>query len=479
MPEPQLHFESVLTAITGDTYNDVQYIAFMRNAISKMASFTIIKGFFPQILIGQIMNDISDHEYPSFNLQIYNVDQLKQKKLSPIYDCNLLCIQAKPVDGLLSANEQNDTYAQLILVHPIIHYLSNTNTFNTILENISAYDGIIKFEKFLKDSFGDIFNFNHIGENTLRNAFKYEQILIRTPTDLVVPNFLINNYKPYHSFNYYFFDHFQLSDESDKDIDCHWINLFDDQKFKRFDVSQYPDTREFIKKIGELPFNDQHGRLNRKEDTQVFLTYNTIFAQNKKFQASVDNKTNPGSDNVSMLENRSLNLPRNEPLSQKQISQSSLYSIFQVLDDPTTAEQRFEVSKELYQKIDQFKFFEINNSLPTFPRFGEIYNLDSDLRSSYLYTPYSIINTFQRKNIREKYLLHRAHFATIKYKNNGDSADSDTSTKISVSSSIPNRHKTPAQKADEQNGILSTETKTIDTTNPRDIPPSKKYDSES
>jgi len=223
---------------TKEYYYDILQCAFFRTPLIKQASYTILKINLPPLLIQYILNDINNNNHYNklkFNLVIYLVDREKRyKRVKKVYYKNFVVINLELLENFLPNKDRLS--CRLLLVNPVLHYMNNTNTFNKIFENITAYEAIEKYESFLKQTYGDTFYINHISPDVNKSTFKYEQMLIKIKNDMNVPTEIINTYKPFHTFNYYFFDDFYISDECDKDISCTFLNLYDRTKLRQFDI---------------------------------------------------------------------------------------------------------------------------------------------------------------------------------------------------------------------------------------------------
>lgn len=413
MSKTEVNYECILELETGETFNDINFVSFIKTPMFKISSFSLIKLYMTKIAAIQITNDIADHNYPKIKLTIWECETEGNKKITPILTITLLCVMIKKERK--SAPEDNKDFVQLILVHPILFFMSRNNIYNTILENVTGQEAIEAYETFIKGSYGDIFQFEHIGIDNI-NDFKYEQILIKSPNDLIVPTSLIQNNKPLHNHNWYFFDSFSFSGKKTNEIICFWMSLFDKNKLTQFDVTKYPDTRDFIKFVYDTPVADIDSMLNKKGETAIFINHEGIYEKNEVTSSNLISSSKKSEEKIENMEDREIKLTETNITSEKSFDQSSEHITVFVPDYIPTAKERYKICKEFFKSLDSFQFFEISQCSPSFPEFGQIYNLDVDDRSSYMFTPYSIINIFNRKNMQEPYLAHMSRFACIKYK---------------------------------------------------------------
>lgn len=418
---PQTHYEILLTDSQKKTYYDVNFCAFIRTPIIKQAGYCILRMHMPQLVIQQILNGISDNNFPLFTMKIYFNDESdnlnpegKNKQLSLLYSQKLLCINAR-TDSVLDF-KKNHAHIDMILVNPILYYMQTTNTYNNILENITAQQAINDFENFCTTNYGDIFSFNKVGLKSHQSSYVYEQILVKAVNDINVPTYLINTYKPNHTFNFYFFDNFYINGDTDNPITAHHINLADLNQFERNDIGKYMDSMNFVKKLKHHNFNDKSGNIIKSNETILFNKPTLSFTEQKNRSAKVPKMSSGQKDSIELMENRKVAVNTNESLSSIPISQSSFFTTAYTPDSENNAQERLNLALEyIREKFDCMYQYEMADGLPDFPQFGKVYNYDTDNMSEYIYTPINICNIFVRKNIKEHYLRHLTRFTMLKY----------------------------------------------------------------
>ena len=410
---------------TKEFYFDILFCAFFRTPIIKQASYAILKlNLTPQLVL-QIQNDMNNNIHTKFNLIIYLVDRNdKYKRIKQVFYKNFLALNINLKEKFL-INKDRIT-CEILLINPVLHYMSNTNTFNTILENKTGYEAMQEYETFIKKTYGNTFHINHIGPNVNRNNHKYEQLLIKINNDLNVPTQIINMFKPFHSFNYYFYDDFHISDKCDKDISCTYFNLFDKNQLEQFDVSEQGDILQNISFIKESKFNDDHFKLDKTSESINFNHQEINFKTDKKQQSSVPKQDTIKSDNVNIVYNEDSSPDRNimytnsQALNQQAkntLGQSSQSTNIYSPDTVDNSKKRYTISKDLFKTV--FKniiTMECNNSFFEWLQFGKLYNFEINDTNAFLYTPMNIINIFQRKIKKEHYLSHLMKFNCLKYK---------------------------------------------------------------
>lgn len=416
--ETQLNFE-ILIQINGISYGDITYCAFIRSPIIKQSSFCLIKLFFSQILIRQMMSDIDKNKFITCKMSIYAKDSdLNKDNLNLIFSKSFKCIMIKP-EGSIRFQEDK-MFVTFVLVHPTLLYLSNNNTFNQIFLDKTASDVLSSFEGFLTDNFGDIFNFKHIGQDVQKNEHIYEQILTRTKNDIDIPTYLINNYKINNTFSYYFFDSFHISDENEMEIVGTYINLFDHKKFKAIDVYEYFDRKLTTNKIVIQNFSDLNQNMLDKIGNRFIFNHQEIKYTHEKEPktTTLTKKNKPTSEEYIMVEDRKIKTVIETSETTTTYGGGSAVSVLYCPDSPDNGQLRFDNAIEMISdKIMGIQYYEMSNCLPDFPQFGEIYNLEEENKANFILSPISIVNVFFRKVEKEHYLYHLAKTVMLRYKN--------------------------------------------------------------
>ena len=412
----EYNYEISIT-MSGQNIQDVQYCAFIRSAILKQSSFCVVRMYCPQVLITEFNNLLSENIFPDVPIKIYSSTEKdtdrSKRKINNIYSRKLRCIYIKPLDPQA---KQTKVHAEMVLVHPTLHYLGNTNTFNDILENTTSYDALQQFEKFLTETHGDIFQFRHINNSLNTNDFIYEQLLIKACNDLNVPTYLIHTYKTHNSFTFYFFDDFYLADDAEKEIVCHYINLFDKSDFKQINIYDNADMSYFTKYLSEKPFCDRFQTLDKQGNAFIHNHQEMVTTFNKVSTSRIIHRRPADVHNISVTDDRTVNVMDNSSLSTIEKENAVTFSRTYVPDSVENAESRFDLSLQMMtKKISRICEFESLYAYPDFPQFGHIYNLNRDQRSDYVYTPINICNVFARKGANSEFLYHTSRSLMVKF----------------------------------------------------------------
>ena len=404
---------------TKDFYYDVLFCAFYRTPIIKQASYTILRINLSPKAIFKVQKDLSDNKHTKFKIIIYIVDRSdKYKRIKKIFYKNYLALNIKLKENFQPNKER--VMCELLLVNPVLFYMNNTNTYNKILLDLTAYSALKQYESFIKSTYGDTFYFNHLG-NVNNNSYKYEQILIKVTDDLNVPNQIINTFKTSDSFSYYFFDDFQLSEECDRDISCTCLNFSKKDQFAQFDITDFGDILQNVALKIQTKFNDDVFSLDKKEDSINYNHQEIIYKITKRQKSKVPEQKKITQENMKLNFGSDIDLDRKfvytkSQESIKQLSQSSQTTNMYSPDSVSNAKKRFKEGKTFLTKsINELVTMESNNSFFEWLQFGKLYNFEINKPTEFLYTPLNIIHIFQRKIMKEHYLSHLLKFNCIKY----------------------------------------------------------------
>ena len=296
--------------------------------------------------------------------------------------------------------------------------MSTANTYNTILEGKTGYDAIKEFEEFIKNTHGDIFKSKHIGTNSNINPYQYEQLLIKAKNDLNVPTYIINTFKPFNSFNFYFFDDFYIGEDSDNQIICHYINLINKNNLSEFDISRYADIIGTSNKLSIIPISDQFLNLDKENETITVLNRDVNYNTKKSFQSNIPKQSTSGKLNkTELVDDRHVQIGEYiNPIQKNSFNASSQHINIYSPDSPDYAIERFKIFKDFFiNKIDNIQIYETSNCLPDWCQFGKLYNLDIEDPTSFIYTPINIVNIFIRNNIKQHYCSHLVRYSMLKF----------------------------------------------------------------
>ncbi|MFW6281567.1 MAG: hypothetical protein ACOC1O_02075 [bacterium] len=407
----------IVLSIDGKSHQDVNYFCFFRMPVLKQASYCITKSYLPQVIIKSLMQSVNYGIFPKIGVKIYTNHQERNRQNSKlIYDQLLSCINCTTNEEI--KYDQEKAHASLLLVHPIIRFLGNTNTYNQIHRDMTAYDILKDFENYLTSNHGNIFTFNHIGDSIEKNEYVYENVLVKSKDDLNVPSYLIHNYKINNSFSFYFFDNFNIGEKFKKEINCHYINVYDKNQFSNIDVEKWVDTSHFPVFQKEIHFTDYFQQFDKKGHRPILVQQDIRYNHEKKPEEATVPKKDPSGETESVLsEDRIIKIENNGTESEKEFPTSTTFSRIYCPDNVENGNLRFEIGKDLIKnKIDSLDLYEFSECLPDFPQFGNIYNLyEGGVIDDFISTPLNIINIFKRKNMKEQFLYHFTKVLFMRY----------------------------------------------------------------
>lgn len=414
-----LKYEVVFTNPKDNTvYSDIHFIYFIRTPIIKQASFSIVQMNLPVVIISQLMQDVATNIFNVWNLTIYAIDEKEDIQVQEIYSKNITIISVIPQEPITFTHPS--AIVRILLVNPVLYSLSTSTGFNKIISNKTALDGIKEFENFLDTNYGK-FNHNKVGINEKVNNFRYEQIFIPpTINTLNVPKYIINSYKPFHSYSIYFFDDFHFDENSDKEVTCHFLNLYNlPSTFPHMFTNEYLDFSRFTRKTGKVDFSDQFRVLDKPFASVIYRLKDMVFEFQKQAQSTVTNIASGKSDIVTFID-KSMKIAERAQMQSKKIGQSVRANTIYTPDSSENANERIKTAQEMmFNKFEQICFYETERCLPDWLQFGCIYNMEGDAQddfSRFLYTPISIINIFKRISEKdtEIYCYHMSKYAMLK-----------------------------------------------------------------
>ena len=423
---PQITYEPNITIkIDGDELHSSPYINSFyvyRTPFIKAASFSVLTLPLNSDKIFKIDQALKEGKFPELTISLYTLDAFKRsnkhsfEKKEIIYSniYNVLHMKIRT-----SVTQQNPiTLVSLFLGQISVHQMSLGCSYNKILRDILAIDAIHEFEDYIQSRFGTSFNFKMVGiEDEETNQEKFEQIFIKSSSDLYIPQLLLNNYKPLTSIGYYFFDEFNITAGMvTGTLTC----LQDIEKFEEFDVNDYGfDVLQSLRAKGQVQFIDRFDTLRKSmDDSSVYMkNKHGITKINKRTSvktevAKIDNDNNK----TDLFNNRQISSFSENPNINFQNKESNQHIMIYAPDTFEAAETRYTNLKkfldETSESVYQFEAYQVHADAIQFNR---KYKLDLSDTGTY-FVPISIVNVFSRINPNETPVTHTCHFQTIKYK---------------------------------------------------------------
>jgi len=408
--------------INNEEMNDIQSFVIYRCCITKTASFAVLKLNLKLQNYLLLEDDIRNSTFPIIPLDIYEVDSKNREKTKLGERTKHFCTKHYKVIQIQNNEPLRMDAAylscNLYLTNPILHYLNTNNSFNQILQATTALDAINSFESFLSSTYGDTaFEFKHIGESYQINKYIYEQILTRNENDLIIPLTLIQNCKPFNSYSFYFFDDFRLDQDSKADITCYLINIGNKDNFERRDITddKYIDVVSQLKNISICNITDSFNELSQSNPSIVVEGRNINYASSK----AVGNVEVPSvkveTFKETIISGRTINAIYStiSTQSKKPTEKTILYAP----DNIDTAISRYKtVSTQLREEIHSINVYQAQKCGFDVFQFGIMYNVQFHNKSSFTFTPLSIINIFTRETGPAPILQHNTEVQFLNFK---------------------------------------------------------------
>lgn len=403
-------YEIIVTFGDNLVIDDIIEFKTYRIPLTFACSFHKLKTNIITPVYNTIRNQYNKNYDINLNIKIYQIDDDKSGNKP-----NTVNFLLERNFKVVSINEntsidpgKQEAQVTFSLCDPVLFNMKKTYVYNRILTNVSANEILKDYEEgYLISNRGDIFELRKTGiYSEIKNNYTYEQILVSNITDLDVPNFLINAYKPFHVPNIYFFDDFSLS--SKKLIVCNNIAYSGTDLFKKADIRKYPNNLINLKMIKNIQFSDVSSKINKLDPN---LSITNTDSGNLKAGEVPDNKyivlgASQAGNSYTNNNYPSFFKTKNNP------NKMNLYA----QDNEINSEKRFKYIKECVNELyDKIYIFEIVNSNPEFFDFGYVYNFDQQNFNSYVYTPINITHNFFRTSFKEPYLTCMTRTGCLKF----------------------------------------------------------------
>lgn len=394
-----------------------------RMPIMKAASFSLITFAMPPDFYAKIDADLQRNLFPEIRIMFNLADLTKPidnksfEKLPAGITYTGRVIHALPRTHFTS--QTKIVPVSLYVAQTVIHQMMLGNSFNKILNDITAYNALKKFEKGMQDRFGKpALDFNHLLVEKNKSKYAYENILIKSANDLTIPSVIHTTYKPINHYSYYFFDDFDSSSKSQvvgrlrdlsEPLGEPW-NIFEDED--KYDIARTLRTK------GKVHIAD------RLEGFRPDFDKASTYVRNSKSQIRVHKtqdkvpiiQTSTKAEKGYIYDVKNARETTNNIAQLKEISgDSNKHASYYTPDDLSLAKTRndnfYAFLKDLTDAVYKFEVYESHIDAIQFYR---KYTFDqTDLKSYYV--PINIINIFSRINPHETPVSHTAQFQTIKY----------------------------------------------------------------
>lgn len=410
--------------ILGETLTDISSLSCIRCPILNVASYSILNMSLRSLFFLVLQTEIEKGNFPKIELICYLLDPLQEgqnvnvgKRIETVFKKQFKVLKCTTHE--YPTNKGNKLNCTLVLVNPILLYLNNTNSYNKILLGKTGLDIIKDYEAHLKSMFGDIIEFKKVGENVEKNSHSYEQLMIRLANDLIIPSWIIQTYKPFHTPSFYFFDDFRIDKKSKKDITAYLINLGDKDKFPKQSTLDAKDIFMANKFQRNYQIGDPFHETENENPSMIIKDFDMSF----KFRKAQGNTKVPklnSQQNAFNIEDRSVSAVQTSQQTDgsfKPTEEEVLY----VPDNMDNAKKRLKnANKLLKTDISAISAYTLKDSHMDFIQFGATYVLNPHEHKEYRHTPIGIVNHFVRESGQFPFVIHNCTYQTITFKTNED-----------------------------------------------------------
>jgi len=426
--------------------SDFYYIAFIRDIIRRQSTFIEAFALISRATISLIDAEISVGNYPSYELTGYeltgdgNDNEDKKQIYKTFYSTNVIILCAESQKENISSARNVEDYAvpvKLLLVHPIAYQMSKNTGLNINYSPVVTPEPknpkLIALETIINNQFNPQYNESEIesftqsvvnkyasqpkhikqivfGDRSNLNLTNYGCIYVpATIPEINVPEYIINNYKPFNTPSYWFLDTFNFGDY-DNSADSYengkipiWailINFFNCiNTFKKEDISKNIITMVHTHLLKREDFIDSFGTFNRPNAIVNFIDGDSKYHKIKMGD-----------------------LPKRTVSDNSQVVQDSQVTSFTVFYNDTidAAKDRLVACRQLFNnQIDCIEFFESPLSTPEWLQFGKLYNMEYDDSTNentfrYVHTPITIMNIFKRRQIKDDTMENINKYAMLR-----------------------------------------------------------------
>lgn len=405
--------------------HEINNLAFIRTPLKHNASFCILN-LDLYIIQQQMINDILIAKIkPKITITITTIDLSTQVSTRRYKDNKIIF---KKTYSILKMSDlpfniiESISNVTFYCVDELLHYLSGINTFNDNLLKIKGIDALYKYENYLTTRYGDNFNYREVNiDNEHINNFVFNQILLQSKSDIIIPNELLENYNIMHSFCLYFFDDFSMSEENNKLIDVVFINLRDIENYKRINI--FDSKLKFSQIVNISSINDERNPLSHLTGQHISSNNTTGDFYQDKNTGKVDaiQVKNKSQDVKLLFDKRDINAVNSteiDYIKDKAVGNLHINSKF----DYETSTKNFNYLVDQYRnQLDKIITINSSNTIPSELQFGYSYNFEFNLGESsvssgakYSYTPISIINIFQKESVQSQYCIHNSKSQLLK-----------------------------------------------------------------
>jgi hypothetical protein len=301
-----------------------------------------------------------------------------------------------------------------------------------IKNNISSYDAIKDYEKWLTETYEDNFFYREImSEKGKNKTKKLEQILFAAKNDLEMPFYLKKTYKASFGYLVYFFDDFYLADDSSKVITVHSINLSDVDLFK-VEEDQYTQQFGSLDILKEDVFYDPWMKDRRGQDHSTARSNTTTIPAGGESRKASSSTSVPGKGETetTTIDGKTVQIPSSGPTisksdkDKKPILNDGTKNPYTDIDKKTGTDKDAEES--LKKNIENIAATSGSiralitvkgpKTLPSYYQFGKLYQMDIENIDGHHMTPINLVNVFTRKSTNDDDMSHEIFGLFIKYK---------------------------------------------------------------
>ena len=425
-------YYSIVLKIPGYKFNseDILNMYFIRAPLQKISTLTYLTCPIPMDMFNILNKDLETNKFNRCVIEIWTVDikkpikgnSFKKTKLKMLVKKTYILNNLTALTEFSNSQFQNSAIpiAQFRLINEALFYLQKHSRYNTSNHNITAYKCLQNYNDQLKIELGDALEFIENIPKKHINNYQYETITAQGYNDIILPFYIIKNYKVLNTHSYYFFDDFYYDVDSKKDITVFFNSLTLDNQYKKINITdnkynEFQGSLQILKRepiIDSLDFFD-----NPSKVYNLYIeTFNGEIVFNRAKESQVPNLKVKDKNSKSKQDNARFNVSNTFDIrDKKQIGGNALVRLY-TPDNIENAKLRFANYSDLIRnQMNSIWSCSSNNCFIDVIQFNKVYNLDANDIGNYNFLPIMIINKFSREENDEQYMRHSVKFQAIKF----------------------------------------------------------------
>ena len=387
----------IILKVGAHEFNDIIYFVVYKLPSLYISSFARLCIMLPPTLIYSIIEQIGLSKYPHVTLEIYSPDDITGERVNLIFSKTYRIIN-------IIGNVRVDTPKQFVILqlsNTILYRMATTFSFDKLLKNLNGKELLDSYHEFLKNTYGDNFKINYICDQNDFFDFKYEETLINSKNDLMIPYNIIHQRNPSKFYPIYFFDDFYFDDKENKNINIFYIdysNINHHNQSKT--IYEYIENIFNIQSEKSIPFGDYSKSLDKfnENTSKTYIDLENMIAIPKRKQTGKTFQFDQISDKIKITNKKELFNIESHLTGESSLEQSNFEMLISFSDTHEFSNERIQKCYDLFKKgPNNIRYVRTRHGLIDWVQLGFKYCLDVDFPNNFNVAPFNIINIFKRE----------------------------------------------------------------------------------